>query len=672
MKRTILLTLVLAVASTAVVAAPPAKLAPNSKGQVILSWDEFIKITGFDPTRKGGGQVLTVPWKQVKDLLGVEVDVLDKETVDLPWQEFKKLLEWSIKNKTAKDEPPPPTDYIVSSSNYAAALSADGAELTLTVSLQVLRKKGWKRIPVLPASVAVKKATLPEGVHLNSASGVYEILTEKSGKLDIVLVFAVAVQKSGGINRVSFAPPLPTASILDIRVARENVDVKVAGAQSLTAAEVKVEGKTAVAAAIATGVAVDISWEPELPKVAAAPTKLYAQTRTLVSVADGVLLCQEMVYYNILYTGVRELKLQAPAGVSVLNVSGRNVQDWRVDDKGAVSIVLSAEAIGSYTLRIAYEAPLKDKADIPVIHAVGAAREKGYVGVVALANVEIGAGKVVGATAIDVRQLPADIAAMTNQPILLGFRYVGEKFTIPLTVKKHKAVSVLVTVVDSALFTGMQLNDGRRMTKVVYSVRNNRNQFLRLKMPAGASIWSASVAGNTVAPAKDEKGNLLVPLVRSKSGAQELASFSVELVYVETPATEAPAKGKLRVDLPVCSGGVPVIHVMYSVYLPAEGEYTIGWGKSGFTGVLRLVEKYTSLSSGRGAAVVRRDAAKQTAGMQEAFNRRVDAAAKAAGAAPIRVRLPINGKLFKLEKVLAMPADKLFFEVQYRNWKVAK
>ena len=210
------------------------------------------------------------------------------------------------------------------------------------------------------------------------------------------------------------------------------------------------------------------------------------------------------------------------------------------------------------------------------------------------------------------------------------------------------------------------------MTKIVYSVRNNRNQFLRLKMPAGASIWSASVAGNTVAPAKDEKGNLLVPLVRSKSGAQELASFSVELVYVEAPAQEAPAKGKLRVDLPVCSGGVPVIHVMYSVYLPAEGEYTIGWGKSGFTGVLRLVEKFTSLSSGRGAAVVRRDAAKQTAGMQEAFNRQVDAQAKAGGAAPIRVRLPINGKLFKLEKVLAMPADKLFFEVQYRNWKVAK
>ena len=58
--------------------------------------------------------------------------------------------------------------------------------------------------------------------------------------------------------------------------------------------------------------------------------------------------------------------------------------------------------------------------------------------------------------------------------------------------------------------------------------------------------------------------------------------------------------------------------------------------------------------------------------MQQAFDQRLSAQAKAAGATPIRVRLPINGRLFKLEKILALPADQLYFETEYSNWEVAQ
>ena len=58
--------------------------------------------------------------------------------------------------------------------------------------------------------------------------------------------------------------------------------------------------------------------------------------------------------------------------------------------------------------------------------------------------------------------------------------------------------------------------------------------------------------------------------------------------------------------------------------------------------------------------------------MQKQFDRRVDARLKATGATPIRVRLPIKGKLFRLQKILALPGDKLYFQVEYSGWKVAK
>jgi hypothetical protein len=84
------------------------------------------------------------------------------------------------------------------------------------------------------------------------------------------------------------------------------------------------------------------------------------------------------------------------------------------------------------------------------------------------------------------------------------------------------------------------------------------------------------------------------------------------------------------------------------------------------------VDKFTSLTAGPGEEVIKRDAAKQVENMQEQMDVRVDTAARAAGAAPIRVQLPVNGKLFKLERILALPQDQLYFEVQYKDWKVAK
>jgi hypothetical protein len=662
---------------------PATPVLGEGKGQVTLSWDEFVKITGYDPAKRGG-QSLTVPWTEVESLLGVELKGkvgMDKATVDLPWNDFKALLEWSIRKK-ADLEAPPPTDYIVSSSQYEGVLGTDNATFTLTLKINVLRKAGaWKHIPVLPASVAMTDSKLPDGVFLNVAGNAYELLTDKAGPIDATFKFSVQVNKNSGIYTVGFDRVVAGSSVVDLTIDGEQVDAKVAASQSLVT-KAAADKKTHVAAAIPSGQPISVTWERAVPKVEAAPTKIYAETRTLAAVAEGILVCQEAIDFNILHTAVKELRLSVPAGVSVLEVTGQSVQDWRLD-KSELLVVLRGEVVGPTDLRISYEAPATgstasgsppsgEKAEIPVIRAKNVEREKGYVGVIALANVEIDAMPE-GATSIDVRQLPTEITAMTKQPILLAFRYVGEKFSIPLAIKKHDEVSVLVTIVDSAVFTTMQLDDGRRMTRVIYAVRNNRNQFLRVVMPENAQIWSASVSGNTVNPATDDK-KVLIPLIRSAAGAQELASFPVELVYVETPAKAAPPCGKLHVELPKLD--TPTMHVMVNFYAPAEGTYGkpasfMSPARCGFSGTLRLVENFATMAAER-AAVVPVDAQKQVQQMQQQFENKMETQAKETGATPIRVRLPIDGKLFKLEKILSLPGDDLFFDVEYSDWKASK
>jgi len=292
--------------------APKVPKLADGKGTVTLSWDEFVRITGYDPTKKSN--LITVPWKEVQDLLNVEVKGIGPGTsIDLPWNEFKELLKWSVERRAAEDKAiPPPTDYIVAAADYTGALGDESAEFTLKLKLNILREKGWKRIAILPNEVALTKYVFQpaDGVYLSAAGGQYELLTEKSGVIEATLTFTVKVNKAGGINTVSFSRPLASSSVLEMTLDRENVDVKVASAQSQLAKTAA--GKTTVAAAIPAGPNVAVSWERALPKVEKADPKLYAETRTLVAVGDGMLLCQEMVNYNILHSGVRELKLTAP------------------------------------------------------------------------------------------------------------------------------------------------------------------------------------------------------------------------------------------------------------------------------------------------------------------------------------------------------------------------
>ena len=133
-----------------------------------------------------------------------QVGSVPEETLDpQDWEEFRALLEWSVRRKDA-DDAPPPTDFIVTSSQYEGELSADGAQFVMKLQLDVLRKKGWKRIPVLPGNVAITEAKLPDGVFLHSAGKRYDLLTEASGEISATLSFSVAVRTAAGINQVGF------------------------------------------------------------------------------------------------------------------------------------------------------------------------------------------------------------------------------------------------------------------------------------------------------------------------------------------------------------------------------------------------------------------------------------------------------------------------------------
>ena len=646
----------------------PEKVEP---GKVILSWETFRELTSAE-RQPAAEPKLVLPWQEVQDILGVKVEDADLEGAELTldWRQFRALLEWSIAQKEPEKVEDLPADFIIASADMSGTLQEEGATFELNMTVNILKEKGWKRVPLLPATVALKEAVLPAGCYLNVAGGSYEMLTTEKGPKDVRLVFAAAVTEQAGAYKVGFGMVPTGTSVLKLTVPRKDVDIKVAGAQAVLPLQGGVD-ETVVGASLPSGAPVAITWERALVVVEKVPSKLYAETRTLVMVGEGIMTCRERVELSVLHSGIRSVKLEVPDGVSVLDVTGTAVHDWNVAN-GALEVRFAHEVIGANSLDLVYELAAAADAEgagaqAPVLSVEGAIREKGYVGVVVQANVEISAGSGTTATVIDVRELPADILSMTTQPVLLAFRYVGSGPSIPLLVQKHEDVKVLVTIVDTASIIAMQTIDGPRITKVLYSVRNNRNQFLRLSMPAGADIWSVSVAGKSVRPASDDEGRVLIPLVRSSGARRALSAFPVELTYVQTPLAKVGKSGNMQVDLPTTDQ--PVTQVMVQLFLPAEGSYKTGmFGGLSFEGPLHLVEQFTALATTAAAGAPRVDAAVQVADLQREAVQRAEQQERETGVEPIRVRLPIRGKVFRFEKILSID-EKLWVKFRYSGWE---
>lgn len=268
-------------------------------------------------------------------------------------------------------------------------------------------------------------------------------------------------------------------------------------------------------------------------------------------------------------------------------------------------------------------------------------------------TVEIGAGDVRGATPVDVRGLPADILGLTSNPVLLGFKYLGADARLPLWVSQHEEADVLVTLLDQAEANTMFTRDGRRLTSVRYEARNNRRQFLRLRLPQGAELWSVAVGEKAVQTGAIGRG-AAHPAGAERGLGGALASFGVEVVYVEAGAPpDAAGRGAFEARLPAADA--PTTWVGWTVYAPTEAKVKARRATDSLhpvAGLSRPLGAVDVLLSGAAAQVQEQSRAQAASG------------GMGGGAAPVWVRLPLKGEPRTFEKVLALD-EELWLKVPY-------
>lgn len=583
----------------------------------------------------------------------------DPERVVMKLDEFLKLYE-SSKEKEAEA----PRDHALASARYKGrVLVEDGrphaATFKAKLHVEVLRKKGWARVPVLPATVALQSATIDgKEAAVVIEDGYYTLVTERRGAFDLSLDFAAAVTTAQGRSSLAFDLAPSGATELELAVpADQDLDFTVANAR-LSSDKVVGADRVVEATLPATG-SLSVSWQVEIPEAAKQDARVYAEVYTLVGIGDGLMRTTTTVQDTILFAGVNTLRFSLPKDMTLLDVTGSGIRDWNLKD-GTLEVVLNYAAEGAYSLQLQMEKVVGEKSQdlkAPVVVPIGVERAKGWVGVEARGNLEVGAGEVQNATSVDVRSLPAAILGITDQPVLLGYKYLGAEPTIPLLVEQHADVDVLVTLLDQTRARTMWTRQGRRLTSVQYRVRNNRRQFLRLTLPEGAELWSASVGGRAVQPAKATDGRVMVPLLRSQTTGGSLAAFDVEVVYVEsTEATPDSGRGHFAAVLP--QADAPSTYVAWTVYSPERAKVR----KRSADGSLRMVDELNNPFEGEDEYYIEAE----TPMMQQQAVMQNDSGGMGTGSVPVPVSLPIQGDPVHFEKLLALD-EPLQVEFDYKG-----
>jgi hypothetical protein len=240
---------------------------------------------------------------------------------------------------------------------------------------------------------------------------------------------------------------------------------------------------------------------------------------------------------------------------------------------------------------------------------------------------------------------------------------------LSLTVTRYTPQAVLVANVEEARYDALLSEDGKRLVRARYAVRNNQRSFLGITLPSLSSLWSASLGGRPVRPGLAADGGLLLPLQKGRAG-EEAPSFIVELVYLQR-ATAWSEKGDAHVelptvDLPVSRTGLTLHYSpRYEVDI-TPGTFRVTTDPGPWTGVLRAgVERYPLSAPAPRSELADQDAARELRGLVDMFNR--DAGRARQGAVPIAIDFIRMGPSIFLAAELTAESRPASLDVAYRR-----
>ena len=512
--------------------------------------------------------------------------------VVLPVEDYRALRARAF---PANPEPsPPPIDAALTRVDYDLRVAATGDSVTgqARLAIDVLRQ-GWVSVQI-PAGLLVRDARI-DGRPTALVDGTPPlVLLSRPGRSVLTIDVVIPLATQGGVETIALPASGSALSSVTLVVPRTGVDLATAGGLISEQADTGAESRWVVHGT--PGRVMTLSWKRKADdRRASLPLRSRARVTELVALGEDSTQLTASVQLDVTQGLARDVAVAIPAALIVNQVSGPAVGDWNVD-RGVLTVSFLEPVAAQASIVVSGEVrtPREGAIAIPLVRVPSAERETGGVAVDVGGPGEIGERQPRGLEPADPADL-GDIVSGRESPSMAAFRFTPMSGTSPrgltLNLTRYTAKAVLVANVEEARYDVLLAEDGKRLIRARYAVRNNQRGFLAVSLPPRATLWSAALAGQAVRPGVSPAGAVLLPLRKGRAN-EEAPLFVIEIMFLDRGD---PLKDKVDVqvglpaiDLPVSRTGLTVYHSPLFALEPQPGTFRIGTDSGPWTDALRM------------------------------------------------------------------------------------
>jgi hypothetical protein len=487
--------------------------------------------------------------------------------VTLSLDEYNKLVELASQPPRKNDVPP------VASAIRSAELSLVVGSSTVTGRVALdgeVFAKGDRKVPLVSGMIVTdaqqQGKPLPLELEGSAHVAVLPGASEFSATLDVGLPLNIEP------GRASFNLPVPAAGTARLSLSIPGEQTQVTLNPGLITSRSSANGRTTIEATLVPGQNANIGWASRLAPPPAAPkeVRFLSDVKTLVSVTEAELGITALAEVTVLQGDPDLFKLEVPEGYELTTATGPTLESSDIEGKTVLLRVTSPQARSHQFLISFGRANMTPKADVPLITFVGTQRETGEVLIEGEGAIELKATEHGGLRRMDLKEANAYLQSLARSSPESAFRYqkkAGEIPSLGLEWVRFPDSSVLSAVAQRAVVTTLVTSEGRSLTEVRLTLKNRSQPFLKVGLPAGATILSAEVGGEKVKPVEGSDGNR-VPLLRPGFRPPDLYSMSFVFLHAGSPFAK---KGGAELALPKMD--IPVSFLEWEVFLPSR--YTV-------------------------------------------------------------------------------------------------
>jgi hypothetical protein len=488
----------------------------------------------------------------------------DSGSVTLTLDEYNRLIALAAKPPKRPDLAPLP--YSIKHVDVKLHIENDGVRGTVQLEGEVFRK-GVSKVPLTTGMTVLDAHQNGRGLPLLQENGTHIALLSGPGEFSVALDTGLPLRIEAG--RASFSLPVPAAGSVQLAMLVPGDHTVANISPGIITSRKSENGHTAIEATLVPGQPATVWWATRETVTPTVPreVRFLSDAKTLISVSEAEMRVAVLADITVVQGEPSQFQMEVPAGYEITGVTGATL-DSTGTQSGVLTLKVNAPTQRSHQFLISMECSISGaKADAPFLSFKGAQRETGEVLVEGAGTMELTATEGGGLKRMDVKEANPYLRSLAHVPPQAAFRYhkqASETPTLALQWVRFPDGSVLAAEAESAVVTTLVTSEGKSLTEVKLILKNQAQPFLKVALPAGASILSADVGGERVKPVQGPDGNR-VPLLRP--GFRPTDSYTVSFVFMHSGAPFAKKGGA---DLSLPSMDIPISLLSWEVFLPEQ------------------------------------------------------------------------------------------------------